>query len=180
MDINWLPGGPYCEVSLISLNEFNTELELTNCLEKLKSTNYNIDIFENNIQNKIELYCNKTYDQIELNILVNIITQQHSKIYIERLSYEIVEIDFCFLDDNLNNNQRKELKKFLYDLIVLFNGIVGMIGCETDCGLLFFDTNETYPHKDYSMKRIKHYTNVDIENDKEWFNGVEEIIWRNE
>jgi hypothetical protein len=122
MDTNWLPGGPYCEVSLISLKKFNTGLELANYLEKL-------------------------------NIFVNIIAQQRSKIYIERLSDEIVEIDFCFLDDNLNNNQRKELKKFLYDLIVLFNGIVGMIGCETDCRLLFFDTNETYPHKDYSIKR---------------------------
>jgi hypothetical protein len=175
MGTNWLPGGPYCEVSLITINEFNTEFEMINCLEKLKSINYGIKIFENNIQNKIELYCNKTYDQIELDIFINTVKQQRSKIYIERLSDEIIEIDFCFLDDNLNNDHMKKLKQFLYDLILLFNGIVGMIGWETDCGLLFFDTNEAYPHKDYS---IKYYTNEDIyKNNQNWLNGVAEIIW---
>jgi vacuolar-type H+-ATPase subunit F/Vma7 len=178
MNTNWLPGGPYCEVSFITLNEYNTELAINHCLEKLKSLNYNIEFIDNNIKNRIERYCNKINDSIELNMFINICGKRRSKAYIERLSDEIIEIDFCFLEEDMNKNKMKKLKSLLNDLIALFNGIVGMIGWEMDCGLVFFETNETYPHKDYSIKKMKHYTNEDIYiNNQKWLNGVDEIIW---
>jgi hypothetical protein len=73
----------------------------------------------------------------------------------------------------------KRLDQLLKDLMKLYNGIASVIGCETDCGTVLFETKEAYPHKDYLIKNLKHYTNEDIENNKEWLNGVEKIIWKN-
>ena len=116
---------------------------------------------------------------MELKIHINICGSQRSKIYIEYLSEEIIQIDFCFLEEKPNKGKMKRLGKLLNDLMKLYDGIVGIIGCEIDCGTVLFETEEAYPHKDYSIKKIKHYTNEDIENNKEWFNGVEEIVWKN-
>jgi hypothetical protein len=180
MDINWLPGGPYYEVSFITLNKYTNETELNNFINKFNVLDYKIEIYENDLENKIKSFCNKSDIEIELNIYINICGNQRSKVYIEHLSDEIIQIDFCFLEEELNKGKMNRLKNLLNDLMELYNGIVGIIGCETDCSTVLFETKEPNPHKDYTIKKLKHYTNADIENDKEWFNGVEEIIWRNE
>ena len=74
------------------------------------------------------------------------------------MSDEIIEIDFCFLEEKLNKGKRNRLKNLLNDLMELYTGIVGMIGCETDCSMALFQTKEPYPHNDYSIKKLKHYT----------------------
>jgi hypothetical protein len=177
MDINWLEGGPYYEVSFITLNKYSNEIELNDLINNLNKLNYKIEIYENDLENKIKQFCNKNNVDISLNIFINICGNERSKIYIEYFSDEIIQINFCFLGENINKGKMDRLKQLLNDLMRLYNGIVGIIGCETDCGMVLFETREPYPHKDYSIKKLKHYTNEDIENDYEWFNGVEEIIW---
>jgi hypothetical protein len=179
MNINWLSGGPYYEVSFITLNKYTNETALNNLIDKLNTLNYKIEMYENNLENKVKSFCDKTNIQMELKIHINICGIQRSKIYIEYLSEEIIQIDFCFLEEKLNKEKKQRLEKLLNDLMKLYDGIVGIIGYETDCGTVLFETEELYPHEDYSIKNIKHYTNEDIENNKEWFNGVEKIIWKN-
>jgi hypothetical protein len=87
-------------------------------------------------------------------------------------------VDFCFLEEKLNKGKMNKLRILLNNLLELYNGIVGIIGCEIDCSMVLFETKEAYPHKDYSIKKLKHYTTEDIVNNKEWFNGVEEILWK--
>ena len=179
MDINWLPGGPYYEVSFIVINKYAKETELNNLINKFNLLNYKIEMYENNLENKIETFCNKSNVQMELNVFINICGNQRAKIYIEYLSDEIIQIDFCFLEEKLNKGKMNRLRSLLNDLMKLYDGIVGIIGCEIDCSTALFETKETYPHKDYSIKNLKHYTNEDIENNTEWLNGIEEIIWKN-
>jgi hypothetical protein len=175
MDINWLPGGPYYEVSFILLNKCNNKTELINLIDKFSSLNYKIEIHDNNsLENQIKSFFDKNVAQIELNIFINICGKRRSKIYIEQLSDEVMEIDFCFLEKELNKSKIDKLKYLLNASMGLYDGIVGMIGCETTCSMVLFGTKEPYPHKDYSIKKIKHFTNKDIKN----INGVEKIIWK--
>jgi hypothetical protein len=39
MDLNWLPGGPYYEVSFITLNKYTNETELNNFINKFNVLN---------------------------------------------------------------------------------------------------------------------------------------------
>ena len=55
MDINWLSGGPYYEVSFIALNKYNNETELNNLINKFNTLSYKIEMYENNLENKIIL-----------------------------------------------------------------------------------------------------------------------------
>ena len=72
MDINWLPGGPYYEVSFIVINKYAKETELNNLINKFNLLNYKIEMYENNLENKIETFCNKSNVQMELNVFINI------------------------------------------------------------------------------------------------------------
>jgi hypothetical protein len=72
MDINWLPGGPYYEVSFITQNNYNNETELNNLIDKFFTLNYKIELYENDLKNKIKLFFNKINIQMELNIFINI------------------------------------------------------------------------------------------------------------
>ena len=180
MDINWLSGGPYYEVSIIIANKYKNETELNNLINNFNLLQYKIELFENNLGSKIWSFCNKDICQIDLNIFINICGNQRSKIYIEYLSDEIIQICFCFLEEKINKGKMNRLRNLLKDLLKLYNGIVGMIGWETVCNLALFDTKNAYPHKDYSIKRIKHLTNKDLKNNQGWYNGIEEIIWNHE
>ncbi|MDR2906077.1 MAG: hypothetical protein LBU73_09000 [Helicobacteraceae bacterium] len=173
--INWLLGGPYYEVSFLLLNQCDNEIGLISLIDKFGSLNYKIEIYDgNSLENQIKSFFDKAVAKIELNVFINICGKQRSKIYIERLSDEILEIDFCFLEENVNKNKMKKLKYLLNDLMKLYDGIVGVIAVETDCSMIFFETKEPYPHKDYSLKKIKHFTNEEIKN----MSGIEEIIWK--
>jgi hypothetical protein len=106
------------------------------------------------------------------------VEKKHSIIRIEWLSDEIIQIDFCFSEEDVDKKVMKKLKQLLNDLIIQYNGIVGMVGWETVCNMMFFKTKETFPHKKYSIKNLIHYTNKDIyKNNGYWLNGVDEIIW---
>jgi uncharacterized protein YutD len=174
MDTNWLSGGPYCEVSFIILNRYNDELKLNNLIERFSELQYKIEMKENELENKIRSFCNKENCNIELNIHINICGKQKSKIFIDYLSDEIMQIDYCFLEDKVDKARMKKLKNLLKDSMELFDGIVGMIGYETVCHLVLFETENTYPNKDYTIKKLKHCTTEYIEN----LSGVVEIVWR--
>ncbi|MDR1105455.1 MAG: hypothetical protein LBL44_03775, partial [Treponema sp.] len=159
-------------------NNFDNILSITEFIKKLETLKYKIELSDNNINGEIEKFINKTVINIELNIYINICGKRHSIIKIERLSDEITQIDFCFSEDEINGRHMKKLKRLLNDLVIEFNGIVGMIGWETVCNMIFFETENAYPHKDYTMGNLKYYTNKDINIDTEkWLNGVYEIIW---
>jgi hypothetical protein len=49
MDINWLSGGPYYEVSFIALNKYTNSMELNNFINKFYSLNYKIEMYKNNL-----------------------------------------------------------------------------------------------------------------------------------
>ena len=177
MNQNWvLP--PYYEVSFMLINNFKSSSNITDFIKKLETLNYGIKLTENNIISKIESYVNKADINIEFNIWINICGKKHSKIIFEYLSDEITQICFCFFEEDINKKELKKLKQFLKDLIIEFNGIVGMIGWETTCHMIFFDVKDAYPNKKYIINNIKNYTNNDIyKNNEKWLNGVEEIIW---
>ena len=177
MNQNWvLP--PHYEVSFMLLNNFKNSSSITDFIKKLEKLKYGIKLSENNIINKIESYINKVNINAEFNIWINICGKKHSKIVFEYLSDEITQINFCFFEEEINKKAMKKLKQLLKDLINEFNGIVGMIGWETVCHMLFFDIKDGYPNKEYNVKNLKNYTNNDIYRDNEkWLNGVEEIIW---
>ena len=176
MSINWvLP--PYYELSFVKLNDFNNVLCFTGFIKKLETLKYGIKLSENNIIYKIDEYINKVNTKIDLNIWINICGKRHSKIIFEYLSDEIVQICFCFFEEDIN---KKSMKELLNDLMVEFNGIVGMIGYETVCNMVFFKTKKDYPNKEYTVKNLEYYTDEDIYKDNEkWLNGVEIIMWDN-
>jgi hypothetical protein len=178
MSIDWLQT-PYYEVSFIKLNDFNNISSINGFIKKLQTLKYNIELSnDNNINSEIENYINRTSINIESDIYINICGKRHSIIKIERLSDEIAQIDFCFFEEEINEKEMKELKQLLNDLIIGFNGIVGMVGWETVCSMIFFKTEKDYPNKEYARRKLKHYTNSDIyRNNEKWLNGVDEIIW---
>jgi hypothetical protein len=175
MNENWL-FAPFCELSFIKLNDFNDILKVNNFIKKLETLNYDIKIAENNIDNKIINFLNG--NSIEIDIDIYIYGNKHSRIIIEYLSDELIQIDFCFSDGDVNEKDIVKFKLLLNELIVEYDGIVGMIGWETVSNMIFFKIKEDFPHKEYSIKNLIHYTNKNIyKNNKIRLAGVKEILW---
>ncbi|MDR2941792.1 MAG: hypothetical protein LBV17_04285 [Treponema sp.] len=121
-------------------NKYNNKTELINLIDKFSLLNYKIEIHNNNnLENQIKSFFDMNVVHIELNIFLNICGRQRSKIYIEYLSDEVIEIDFCFLEEKINENIKNKLKRFFNDSMELYDGIAGMIGCETTCSLALFE-----------------------------------------
>jgi len=179
LSINWVLS-PYYELSFVKFNDFNNVLCFTDFIKKLETLKYGIKLSENSIIGKIENYINKMNTKIEFNIWINIYGTKHSKIIFEYLSDEIIQICFCFFEEDINKKGMTKLKELLNDLMLEFNGIVGMVGYETVCNMIFFKTKKDYPNKEYTVKKLEYYTNEDIyKNNEKWLSGVELIIWGN-
>ena len=174
---SWL-NAPQYEVSFIKLNRETNSSQIFNLVNNFKKIKYNLKLMEDNIMDKIERYCNKIDYEIELNIHIDILGIKHSKINIQYLSEEITQIVFCFFEGEIHDNELSILKELLKDLILNNDGIVGMVGLETVCNMIFFKTHEAYPHKDYALKNIKYLINKNTyKNKKHWLNSVYKIIW---
>jgi hypothetical protein len=153
MNINY-PTPPHYEVSLIKVNNFISFPIVYDAIKYLEKLDNNIVLLENDINNKINEFINNNVC-IEINILFNIDGIKKSIYKIEYLSEEIVQISLSFSEEDINENILIKLKYLLNDLLIHYNGIVGMIGWETVCSKVFFKTNEAYPHNEYSIKNIK-------------------------
>ena len=161
MNTNWLPGGPYFEVSILTSNQQSRECLINSCIQKLDTLQNKIELVEHrsDIENKINSFVEQNSDSIDFNVWVTVAGKRRARLFIAILSDEIVLIDFWFLGDEfskqpITKNEQPKFKNFLEEMLCVYGGFVGTLGWEADCSSLF-ETKNPYPHKDYSIKNLK-------------------------
>ena len=161
MNINWLSGGPYFEVSILTSNRQSRECFINSYIQKLKSLQSKVEFVETqlDIEEKIKTFIECNSDNIDLNIWAAIAGKRRARFFVSVLSDEIILVDFWFLGDEfskqpITKKDFPKFKRFLEEILCVFDGFVGTLGWESDCSCLF-KTENTYPHKDYSVKNLQ-------------------------
>ena len=172
-DVNWLSGGPFFEVSILVANQQSRECLINACVQKLLALPNDVEI-AGNIDADVKSFVEGNSDNFDINIWISVAGKRRARFFVAHLSDDIALIDFWFLGDEFSKKPitKKEMpkfKKFLSEILCVFDGIVGTLGWEQDCQC-FFDTNNQYPHKDFSLKKLKTSAN------KEMPFGIEEVI----
>jgi len=161
MDINWLPGGPYFEVSILAPNRESREGLVSSFIQKLGVSRNKVELAEDrpDVEEKANTFIVHGSDSIDLNIWATVAGKRRARFFVAILSDELVLIDFWFLGDEFSSQpitkkEQPRFKRFLEEMLSVFDGIVGTLGWEADCQSLF-DTKSSYPHKDYSMRNLR-------------------------
>ena len=177
-DFNWLSGGPYFEVSILTSNQKSRECLINSCIQKLDTLQNKVELVEHrlDIEEQINLFVEQNSDSIDLNIWVTLAGKRRARFFVAELSDEITLINFWFLGDEfsrqpITNKEQPKFKKFLDEILCVYDGFVGTLGWEEDCSCLF-ETENTYPHKDYSIKKLKLNERMPT--------GIEEIVIKTE
>ena len=161
MSTNWLLGGPYFEVSILTSNQESRECLVNSCIQKLQSLQNDVVLVESklDIEEKISAFINYNSDNVDLNSWITVAGKRRARFFLAVLSDEIVLINFWFLGDEfskqpITKKEQPKFKKFLEEALSVYDGFVGTLGWEEDCSCLF-ETDNPYPNKDYSIKNLK-------------------------
>ena len=161
MNVNWLSGGSYFEVSILTSNQQSRECLINSFIQKLDLLQNKVELVEHrfDIEKKINSFVEQNSDSIDLNVWVTVAGKRRARFFVAILSDEITLIDFWFLGDEfskqpITKKEQPKFKKFLEEILCVYDGFVGTLGWEADCSSLF-ETKNSYPHKDYSMKNLK-------------------------
>jgi hypothetical protein len=171
MDIIWLQGGPYYELSLLLKNSIDKKSLIENIILKLGNPRYDFQIMESpkKLDDKIIEYIQGDFDEnsinraLDLNTIVNINGERKSRLFLAELSEELVKLNFWFFGSlydaieweqkGIQEIDKPYFKDFLNILTNDFRPIIATIAYEEDCDFVF-ETEAPYPNIVYSIENL--------------------------
>jgi len=166
--MDWLRGGPFFELSILL-----KEVDIKNLVDKLFK-NQRIKFIDENLNEKIDSYrIGYLYDEDDpdsvmihltsINLIVELLGQRKSIIFIEKVADETQLLSLCFYGDEhdapewgqlgINEKDYKYFVDFLVELLNDFNGIAGAVAYEEDI-LSVYSSNSIRPDNVYSYKNF--------------------------